>query len=358
MDKTCINFLKNNNWWITIRSIEVQELRQNVINTVYSPIISEETKKFLLHQYLNSQGVIAVNPVPNIRTAFTKILTTIIFGRTALDSDNIRIYTLLMDTIFNQKLISRVKKRLLVHGEDSENCLIANVMKFVKVDLNFIADSTTHQFEKDQDGNYILDRYDLMTICIDMMVGGIRTTVSSLIWLYALLAKFPRVQKKIQDELDLVVSKGKSSIRFLVPHGNTEEDIYRGYHIPTKSTILISTFSINMEPLLYENPENFCPERFLDEKEHLKNSEEYHENWATYHNLFTFANYTMSMFTLQIEKDPITGKPIDLDIDTVCGNDFDCKPLDYKLIFKPREGFDVLSELKVKIFVFDARFRF
>ncbi|KAG9292905.1 hypothetical protein G9A89_016267 [Geosiphon pyriformis] len=413
----------NNNWWKTIRSIEVQELRQNLINTVYSPIISEETKKFLLHQYSNSMGVIAVNPAPDISTAFTKILATIVFGRTALDSDNIRIYTLLMNTIFkfvnikgsllnvfpwlqyfglrkflaaeatniraeieeiNQELINRVKKRLLVHGEDSENCVIANVMKSVIVDPNFIADPATHQFEKDQDEKYIFDRYDLTTVCLDMMVAGTKTTNTSLIWLYALLAKFPRVQKKIQDELDLVVGKGKfykidhkqhlnylhavikESLRFrppmqfLIPHGNNEEDIYRGYHIPAKSTILINVFSINMDPLLYENPLNFCPERFLDDKGKLKNSNEYCDPWVDLWtrssilswnglSLYTFASYTMSMFTLQLEKDPITGKPIDLDIDTVCGNDFDCKPLDYKLIFKPREEVDVLSALKFTI---------
>ncbi|KAG9293128.1 hypothetical protein G9A89_016490 [Geosiphon pyriformis] len=77
----------------------VQELRQNVIDTVYSPIISEETKKFLLHQYLNSQGIIAVNPAPDIRTAFTTILATIVFGRTASDSDIIRKYSLCLDVI-------------------------------------------------------------------------------------------------------------------------------------------------------------------------------------------------------------------------------------------------------------------
>ncbi|KAG9293123.1 hypothetical protein G9A89_016485 [Geosiphon pyriformis] len=411
----------NNNWWKTMRSIEAQELRQPVIDTVYSAMISEEVKKFLLDQYSNSLGFIAVNPAPDIRTAFTTILAIIVFGRTALDSDIIRKYILLIDAFWkfsnikgsllnvfpwlqyfglrkflaaeatniraeaeeiNEKLINRVKERLLAHGEDSENCLIANVIKSVTVDPNFIADSTTHQFEKDQDGKYIFDRYDLMTVCIDMMVGGTRTTISSLIWLYALLAKFPSVQKKIQDELNLVVGKGKfynmdhkqhlhylhatikeslrfrNSLRFLLPHGSIEEDIYRGYHIPAKSTILISTFSINMDPLLYENPENFCPERFLDEKGHLKNSDEYRENWIfgrgrrscpgmnlAYHELFTFASYTMSMFTLQLEKDPITGKSIDLDINAVCGNDLDCKPLDYKLIFKPREEVDVLSAL-------------
>ncbi|KAG9293134.1 hypothetical protein G9A89_016496 [Geosiphon pyriformis] len=417
-----VAFASNNNWWKTMRSIEVQELRQNVIDTVYSPIISEETKKFLLHQYLNSQGIIAVNPAPDIRTAFTTILATIVFGRTASDSDIIRKYSLCLDVILkfvnikgsllnvfpwlqsfglrkfftseatniramaeeiNEELINRVKKRLLVHGEDSENCLIANVMKSVIVDPNFIADPATHQFEKNRDGKYIFDRYDLTTICADIMLGGITSTVSSLIWLYALLTKFPRVQKKIQDELDFVVGKGKfykmehkqdlhylqatikESLRFrplglLLPHGSIEEDIYRGYHIPAKSIITVNIFSINMNPLLYENPEVFCPERFLDEKGHLKSLDEHRDFWIfgrgrrscpgmnlAYHNLFTFVSYTMSMFTLRLEKDPITGKPIDLDIDTLCGHDFDCKPLDYKLIFEPRQGVDVLSTLKV-----------
>ncbi|KAG9293118.1 hypothetical protein G9A89_016480 [Geosiphon pyriformis] len=402
----------NNHWWKTMHLIEVKHLRQNVVDTVYSPIISEETKKFLLHQYSNSQGVIAVNPAPDIRTAFTKILATIVFGRSALDSEMIMkynhfIYTLTKFTgikgnllnVFpwlqnfglkrlftaeainiramleeiNEEFINRVRKRLLVHGEDSENCLIANIMKSVTVDPNFIADPATHQFEKDQDGKYIFDRYDLTTICNDMMSGGTKTTAGSLVWLYVLLAKFPKVQKKIQDELDLVVGKGKlynmehkqdlhylqatikeslrfrPPIRFLIPHGNTEDDIYRGYHIPAKSTIIFNIFSMNMDPLLYENPEMsvvilghvFIPSVFGRGRRSCAGSD------LAYHNLFTFASYAMSMFTLQLEKDPITGKPIDLDIDTQLGSDFDCKPLDYKLIFEPREGVDMLSALKL-----------
>ncbi|KAG9293122.1 hypothetical protein G9A89_016484 [Geosiphon pyriformis] len=49
----------------------------------------------------------------------------------------------------------------------------------------------------------------------------------------------------------------------------------------------------------------------------------------------------MSMFTLRLEKDPITGKPIDLDIDTLCGHDFDS-------IFSPRSD-NQSGDIPIKI---------
>ena len=46
-----------------------------------------------------------------------------------------------------------------------------------------------------------------------------------------------------------------------------------GYTIPRNPVVNVNTYAIHMDPLLWDHPESFNPERFLDEEGHVTKPE-------------------------------------------------------------------------------------
>ncbi|KAL5820390.1 hypothetical protein ACOSQ3_022272 [Xanthoceras sorbifolium] len=98
---------------------------------------------------------------------------------------------------------------------------------------------------------------------------------------------YPRIMKKMQNELENVVGKDKmveesdldnleyldkvikESLRLhpvaplLVPHESREDCIVNGFHISKKSRIFINAWAIGRDPDTWNDPDNFYPERFV-----------------------------------------------------------------------------------------------
>ncbi|KAF2219786.1 cytochrome P450 [Elsinoe ampelina] len=50
-----------------------------------------------------------------------------------------------------------------------------------------------------------------------------------------------------------------------VPHAVTADDVYLGYHIPKGATIVPGHWAISMDEEMYPNPDEFRPERFIED---------------------------------------------------------------------------------------------
>ena len=50
-----------------------------------------------------------------------------------------------------------------------------------------------------------------------------------------------------------------------VAHANISEDVYMGYRIPARSTIIANQWAILHDPSIFPEPSKFKPERWLDE---------------------------------------------------------------------------------------------
>jgi cytochrome P450 len=133
----------------------------------------------------------------------------------------------------------------------------------------------------------------------------------------------------------------------LLKHSTTKDDIYKGYHIPAKATVIISYKSAHTSEKLFERPNEFYPEHYLDENGQLKKYDDIRDPWTfgkgrracvgqhlAERNLITIIGYVLSLFNIENGIDPITGNPIKLNAES----EDDHNKTPYRLRFVPRPG--------------------
>ncbi|MED6108305.1 hypothetical protein PIB30_022435, partial [Stylosanthes scabra] len=127
---------------------------------------------------------------------------------------------------------------------------------------------------------------DLKALLTDMFVGGSDTTSTTLEWTFAELLKKPSTMNKVQEEIRRIVGDKskvdendinqmnylkcviKEVLRLhpplpvLLPRQTTSNSKIKGYDIPSKTTFYLNVWAIHRDPELWDNPEEFIPERF------------------------------------------------------------------------------------------------
>jgi cytochrome P450 len=128
----------------------------------------------------------------------------------------------------------------------------------------------------------------------DVMAGGIDTTSTTLEWLFYILCNYPETQRKIQEELDKVVGpnrlpkyedkdnlpyinavilelmRWKHFAPFGLPHMTLEDTEVGGYSIPPGTQVLVNFHASGMDAAAWKSPEQWRPERWLEEEKALK----------------------------------------------------------------------------------------
>ncbi|KAM3920539.1 cytochrome P450 1B1-like [Leptodactylus fuscus] len=127
----------------------------------------------------------------------------------------------------------------------------------------------------------------------DLLGAGQDTNSVALTWILLLLIKYPHIQKKLQEEIDKVVGQDRrptaedraqlpyveafiyESLRFssfvplTIPHSTTSDVIIDGFYIPKDTIVFVNQWSVNHDVDKWTNPDQFQPERFLDENGQL-----------------------------------------------------------------------------------------
>lgn len=142
---------------------------------------------------------------------------------------------------------------------------------------------------KYEDGSSMSDQL-VMDELITLFVAGHETTSNALTWAIYLLTQNPEAQKKLQEELDIVLEGRdaqftdlenlkytemviKESMRLLPPAWTlnarqANKDIQVGkYHFPKNKVVFISPYANHRNPKYFEQPDLFEPERFSAERE-------------------------------------------------------------------------------------------
>ncbi|CAL9779517.1 unnamed protein product [Musa acuminata subsp. burmannicoides] len=132
-----------------------------------------------------------------------------------------------------------------------------------------------------------LSRDCVKAIILDMISGGTDTTYTTIEWAMAELVKHPRKMERAQEEIRKIVGSGgelreemmegmeylraaiKETLRLhpalplLVPRESMEDAGLQGYLIPKGTRVVINAWAIGRDPVSWEKPEEFWPERFV-----------------------------------------------------------------------------------------------
>ncbi|KAL0341604.1 UNVERIFIED_CONTAM: cytochrome [Sesamum calycinum] len=144
------------------------------------------------------------------------------------------------------------------------------------------------EFQRENKGSSPVEVDTIKAIILDMFAAGTDTTVSTLEWSIAELIRNPRTMKTLQNEVREVAGMKeeiseddlekmhylkaviKESLRLhspvplLVPRESTQDTKVMGYDISAGTRVIVNAWAIARDPSLWENPEEFHPERFLD----------------------------------------------------------------------------------------------
>ncbi|XP_017376610.1 cytochrome P450 1A1 isoform X1 [Cebus imitator] len=161
---------------------------------------------------------------------------------------------------------------------------------FEKGHIRDITDSLIeHCQEKqlDENANIQLSDEKIINVVLDLFGAGFDTVTTAISWSLMYLVTNPRVQRKIQEELDTVIGRERqprlsdrshlpymeafiletfrhsSFVPFTIPHSTTRDTSLKGFYIPKGRCVFVNQWQINHDQKLWVNPSEFLPERFL-----------------------------------------------------------------------------------------------
>ncbi|XVF37233.1 hypothetical protein REPUB_Repub19eG0128900 [Reevesia pubescens] len=148
---------------------------------------------------------------------------------------------------------------------------------------------------EDEHSEMQLTRNHIKALILDFLTAATDTTAIALEWALAELINHPEVLKKAQKEIDEVVGNNrlaeesdsprleylqaiiKETFRLhppipMISRQSIEECKINGYTIPAQSLLFVNIWGIGRNPVVWENPFKFQPERFLKSNECDNNS--------------------------------------------------------------------------------------
>ncbi|KAL4620681.1 hypothetical protein ACB092_06G172900 [Castanea dentata] len=155
-------------------------------------------------------------------------------------------------------------------------------------DNNALKCAIDHILDAQQKGE--INEDNVLYIVENINVAAIETTLWSIEWGIAELVNHPEIQQRLRNELDTVLGPGvqitepdthklpylqaviketlrlRMAIPLLVPHMNLHDAKLGGFDIPAESKILVNAWWLANNPANWKNPQDFRPERFLEEE--------------------------------------------------------------------------------------------
>ncbi|KAJ9177702.1 hypothetical protein P3X46_012892 [Hevea brasiliensis] len=127
----------------------------------------------------------------------------------------------------------------------------------------------------------------------NIFFGGTNTIAATVIWAMTFLMKNPIKMKKAQEEVRRIAGKKgfinedeiqklsylkavvKETMRLqptipIIPRETSQHCNLDGFRIPPKTVVHVNVWAIGRDPEVWENPEEFCPERFINKSIDLK----------------------------------------------------------------------------------------
>ncbi|KAM5255866.1 cytochrome P450 2U1 [Ctenodactylus gundi] len=151
--------------------------------------------------------------------------------------------------------------------------------------------------ERRSNSNSSFNEDYLFYIIGDLFIAGTDTTTNSLLWCLLYMALNPDVQEKVHKEIDRVIGPDRAPsltdkaqmpyteatimevqrltvvVPLSIPRMTTEKTVLQGYTIPKGTVVLPNLWSVHRDPAIWEKPDDFYPDRFLDDQGQLLKKE-------------------------------------------------------------------------------------
>uniref|UniRef100_A0A914QBN5 Cytochrome P450 n=1 Tax=Panagrolaimus davidi TaxID=227884 RepID=A0A914QBN5_9BILA len=172
--------------------------------------------------------------------------------------------------------------QLLLNAMDEKH----DETKLIKEDSDIVSETVVKS-----DTKRTLTKMEILAQLLFFLVAGYETTATTLHFITYLLAQHPEIQDKIRDEVNKVFVNEEDGIKYedistfeymnavidetlrIFPPATRlnrlcqKETIIDGIKFSKGTSFTASIYAIHHDPEIYENPEEFIPERFLsDEK--------------------------------------------------------------------------------------------
>ncbi|KAM3931026.1 cytochrome P450 2K6-like [Leptodactylus fuscus] len=161
---------------------------------------------------------------------------------------------------------------------------------------SFIDAFLVRQKEEAGDPQSYFHNGNLTRVVRNLFSAGIETTAATLSWGLLLMAKYPKIQEKVQEEISTVIGSAQLmySHRGQMPFTNaviheiqrfadivplnlgreTTKDVnFKGYFLPKGTYVVPLLTSVLRDKTQFEKPEEFYPNHFLDAKGNFRKNE-------------------------------------------------------------------------------------
>ncbi|KDP24589.1 hypothetical protein JCGZ_25505 [Jatropha curcas] len=138
---------------------------------------------------------------------------------------------------------------------------------------------------EDENSEIKLTKENIKAFILDIFAAGTDTSAITTEWALAELINHPDIMKKAREEIDSVVGTSrlveesdiinlpylqsivKETLRIhptgpLTVRKSTEDCTINGYEIPARTQLFVNIWALGRDPKHWENPLEFCPERF------------------------------------------------------------------------------------------------
>uniref|UniRef100_I1JKS7 Cytochrome P450 n=2 Tax=Glycine max TaxID=3847 RepID=I1JKS7_SOYBN len=298
-------------FWREIRKICVVHVLSSRRVSMFSSIREFEIKQMIRTISLHASSSKVTNLNELLMSLTSTIICRIAFGRSNEDegTERSRFHRMLnecqalMSTLFVSDYIPFLcwidKLRGLLHARRERNFKVLNEFYQEVIDEHMNPNRKTPENEdivdvllqlKKQRSFFVdLSNDHIKAVLMDMLVGATDTATAMTVWAMTALLKNPRVMKKVQEEIRNLGGKKdflgeeddiqkfpyfkavlKEVMRLhlpaplLAPREINEACIIDGYEIPAKTIVYVNAWAIHRDPKAWKDPEEFLPERFLD----------------------------------------------------------------------------------------------
>ncbi|OMO60288.1 Cytochrome P450 [Corchorus capsularis] len=117
--------------------------------------------------------------------------------------------------------------------------------------------------EQIEQGHVWLTKTHIKAVLLNIFLGGVDTSALVVNWAMAELCRKPELMKKSTKRSSKHCRKQRKT-PMLISREVMSHFKLNGYNIYPKTMIQINAWAIARDPKYWENPEEFCPERFID----------------------------------------------------------------------------------------------